>query len=317
MTSPRVAKVKRFLKKVVQTKRNKKARAQAMEKAILALPVGQSRSQENNNGASPLSNNNNNNMSPVSNARGAAGASRKILRVANALNNNNNNNNNNGESKSNSSAEGTRRVKPGKGVAKSNAEIKYAVAMKRAKTLLNQTLKIKSMPPEFNPLVTIMRKNYASSANRNAAIQNYVEKVRTRREKAEIDKEVAREAKAVAAAKPPKAPAKAKAKAKTPVSESKANSPPKAKGKSEKQLKLAANQSVARSTINDALGIKATAAEINQLVSIMRAAHNSNADRTAAINKFVRSVEKSRANATARKPRAKKAGNATRKNRRS
>jgi hypothetical protein len=53
--------------------------------------------------------------------------------------------------------------------------------MAAAKKVLNNALSIKSMPPEYNPLVGIIRKEYGSEAEKKAAINAHVEKIRAAR----------------------------------------------------------------------------------------------------------------------------------------
>ena len=63
----------------------------------------------------------------------------------------------------------------------SAAQSQYKTNMAAAKKVLNDALGIKSMPPEHNPLVGIMRKNYASEAEKKAAIDAHIEKIRAAR----------------------------------------------------------------------------------------------------------------------------------------
>jgi hypothetical protein len=63
----------------------------------------------------------------------------------------------------------------------SASQSQYKTNMAAAKKLLNNTLSIKSMPPEHNPLVGIMRKEYGSEAEKQAAINAHVEKIRAAR----------------------------------------------------------------------------------------------------------------------------------------
>lgn len=70
----------------------------------------------------------------------------------------------------------------------SNKESTYKDDMKAAKALLNSRLSIKSTPPEHNPIAKIMRGQYNSEADRNAAINAHIEKVRKGREQAKETK---------------------------------------------------------------------------------------------------------------------------------
>ena len=66
----------------------------------------------------------------------------------------------------------------------SGKESTYKNNMKAAKALLNHRLKIKSTPPEHNPIAKIMRAVYTNESKRNADINAHVEKVRKGREEA-------------------------------------------------------------------------------------------------------------------------------------
>jgi hypothetical protein len=253
-------------------------------------------------------------------------------------NNNNSNNNNdptnevanvvsNNNSKSASSAEGTRRVKPGTGKAKSRKEIGFAVNMKHAKKTLNDALGIKSMPPEFNPLIKIMKTSYNSETDKKSAINAYIEKVRKGRE----DKAAAKSAKKASNAsttvkKPRKAKVANAAPAPTPAGN---GAPASANTKSAKRSKRAAptnkegklkeNMTAAKKQLNNALGIKSMPPEFNPLVTIMRKSYNSESDKKAAINAHIEKVRKARNDKAATKAAKKnvKGGSRTRKNRRS
>ena len=65
----------------------------------------------------------------------------------------------------------------------SAAQSQYKTNMAAAKKLLNNTLSIKSMPPEHNPLVGIMRKEYGSQAEKQEAINAHIKIVRDERDK--------------------------------------------------------------------------------------------------------------------------------------
>jgi hypothetical protein len=252
----------------------------------------------NNNGSNTNSNNNND--------------------PTNALSNNN--------SKSASSAEGTRRVKPGTGKAKSRKEIGFAVNMKHAKKTLNNALGIKSMPPEFNPLIKIMKASYNSETDKKSAIDAHIEKVRKGRE----EKAAAKSAKKNSTTTTVKKPRKAKAANAAPVSTPAGNGAPAfANTKSAKRSKRAAptnkegklkeNMTAAKKQLNNALGIKSMPPEFNPLVTIMRKSYNSESDKKAAINTHIEKVRKARNDKAATKAAKKnvKGGSRTRKNRRS
>ena len=63
----------------------------------------------------------------------------------------------------------------------SAAQSQYKTNMAAAKKVLNNALSIKSMPPEHNPLVGIMRKEYGSEAEKKAAINAHIETIRVAR----------------------------------------------------------------------------------------------------------------------------------------
>jgi len=287
----------------------------------------------------PGNNNNNNNVVLASNSENNG----------NGNNGNNNpqaNNNDptaaNNNARSQSSAEGTRRVNPGTGKAKTKAQIQAAVMMKRAKKVLNNALSIKSTPPEFNPLIKIMkRENFANAAAKQAAINAYVAEVRAKRNAkgttAKAPKKVkaananttatnkpkrkyVRKAKVVNTAEAaPAAPTEAAA----PTAVASGEKKPKRKVETPSNLQSAykANMAAAKKLVNNALGIKSMPPEHNPLVTIMRKNYASEAEKKAAINAHIEKVRAARAEKASKK--AAKGGsrktrkNRTRKNRRS
>ncbi len=267
-------------------------------------------------------------MPSSNNENGKANNNQESLRTANSNNNNdpenvgNNANANptaasNNNSKSASSAEGTRRVKPGTGKAKSKKEIGFAVNMKHAKKTLNNALGIKSMPPEFNPLIKIMKASYNSEAAKKAAIDAYIEKIRKARE----EKTAARAAKKASNTTTAKKPRKAKAPAApgagngtaanttASAKRSKRAAPTAAEGK------LKENMLAAKKRLNNTLGIKSVPPEFNPLVTIMRKSYNSESDKQAAINAHIAKVRKARNDKAATKAAKKTTEGGSRKNR--
>jgi hypothetical protein len=232
----------------------------------------------------------------------------------------------NNNSKSASSAEGTRRVKPGTGKAKSRKEIGFAVNMKHAKKTLNNALGIKSMPPEFNPLIKIMKADYNSEAAKKAAINAHIEKVRKGREEKAAAKSAKKASNASATVKKPR---KAKVANATPAAPAGNGAPASANTKSTKRSKreaptnkegkLKENMTAAKKQLNNALGIKSMPPEFNPLVTIMRKSYNSESDKQAAINAHIAKVRNARSAKAAKKAANKnaKGGSWTRKNRRS
>jgi hypothetical protein len=282
-------------------------------------------------------NNNNNNLVPASNSENNE----------NGNNGNNNpqaNNNDptaaNSNARSQSSAEGTRRVNPGTGKAKTKAQIQAAVMMKRAKKVLNNALSIKSTPPEFNPLIKIMkRENFANAAAKQAAINAYVAEVRAKRnakattakapKKAKAananttvsnkpKRKYVRKAKAANTAEAAPAPAEA---APTAVASGEKKAKRKVENPTNLQTAYKANMAAAKKLVNNALGIKSMPPEHNPLVGIMRKEYASEAEKKAAINAHIEKVRAARAEKASKK--AAKGGsrktrkNRTRKNRRS
>lgn len=267
-----------------------------------------------------------------------------VLATPNSKNNGNNNANedpaannnnptaaaNNNNAKSQSSAEGTRRVNPGTGKAKTKAQIQAAVMMKRAKKVLNNALSIKSTPPEFNPLIKIMkRENFANEAAKKAAINAYVETIRAKRAAAPATtKRVAKKEKAANAtvsnkpkrvrkAKAANAPTAAAAPAATNTA-SVASGEKKAKRKVENpsaaQSQYKTNMAAAKKLLNNALGIKSMPPEHNPLVGIMRKEYATEAEKKAAINAHVEKIRAARAEKASKKA-AKGGSRKTRKNR--
>jgi hypothetical protein len=267
------------------------------------MPSSNNENNNNNNNGSLQSMSNNNNNDPVNVGNNAAPT---------AKNNNNNR-------KSASSAEGTRRVKPGTGKAKSRKEIGFAVNMKHAKKTLNNALGIKSMPPEFNPLIKIMKASYNDEASKKAAVNAYIEKVRKARE----EKTASRAAKKSAnttVKKPRKAKMTVNANP-TPAG----NGPPvsttakrsKREAPTEKEGKLKENQLAAKKRLNNALGIKSMPPEFLPIMTIMRKTNISESEKKTAIDAQIEKVRKAREEKAAAKKKPGSGGSRTRKNRRS
>ena len=276
-------------------------------------------------------NNNNNNVVLASNSENNG----------NGNNGNNNpqaNNNDpaaaNNNARSQSSAEGTRRVNPGTGKAKTKAQIQAAVMMKRAKKVLNNALSIKSTPPEFNPLIKIMkRENFANAAAKQAAINAYVAEVRAKRNAKGTTAKAPKKAKAAnanttATNKPkrkyvrkakaantaeaaPAAPAEAAA---TAVASGEKKPKRKVETPSNLQSAYKANMAAAKKLVNNALGIKSMPPEHNPLVTIMRKEYASESEKQAAINAHIEKVRAARAEKASKKA-AKGGSRKTRKNR--
>ena len=254
----------------------------------------------------------------------------------NAKANNNNNagsllyvSSSNNNNKSASSAEGTRRVKAS-GKAKSRKEIGFAVNMKHAKKTLNNALGIKSMPPEYNPLIKIMTASYNSETDKKSAINAHIEKVRKGREEKASAKSAKKASNASATVKKPRkakvvnatpaAPAPAPAGNGAPASaNTKTAKRSKREAPTNKEGKLKENMTAAKKQLNNALGIKSMPPEFNPLVTIMRKSYNSESDKKAAINAHIEKVRKARNDKAATKAAKKnaKGGSRTRKNRRS
>lgn len=284
----------------------------------------------------PNGNNNNNNAT--------------VLATPNSPNNGNNanepaNNNDpavaavatNNNAKSVSSAEGTRRVNPKTGKPKTKAQIQAAVMMKRAKKVLNDALGIKSMPPEFNPLIKIMkRENFANEASKKAAIDAYIEEIRTKRAaKVGTKKSPKKTNGNTTVTNKPKrkyvrkakvannAPAPAAVVAVVTNATSVASGEKKAKRKVENpsaaQSQYKTNMAAAKKLLNNALSIKSMPPEYNPLVGIIRKEYGSEAEKKAAINAHVEKIRTARAEKASKK--ANKGGsrksrkNRTRKNR--
>ena len=227
--------------------------------------------------------------------------------------------NNNNNQKSASSAEGTRRVKPGTGKAKSRKEIGFAVNMKHAKKTLNNALGIKSMPPEFNPLIKIMKTSYNNESAKDAAVKAYIEKIRQARE----EKTAARNAKK-ATTTTVKKPRKTKTTANTASATPTGNGAPvsstakrsKREAPTEKEGKLKENQLAAKKRLNNALGIKSMPPEFLPIMTIMRKTNVSESEKNTAIDAQIEKVRKAREEKAAKK-KSSSGGSRTRKNRRS
>lgn len=231
--------------------------------------------------------------------------------------------NNNNNRKSASSAEGTRRVKPGTGKAKSRKEIGFAVNMKHAKKTLNNALGIKSMPPEFNPLIKIMKASYNDEASKKAAVNAYIEKIRKAREEKTAGR-AAKKAATTTVKKPRKAKVTANADptasatpagnglpASTTAKRSKREAP------TEKEGKLKENQLAAKKRLNNALGIKSMPPEFLPIMTIMRKTNISESEKNTAIDAQIEKVRKAREEKAAAKKKPASGGTRTRKNRRS
>ena len=266
-------------------------------------------------------------------------------------NNENNENDNNVEPiavvatpKSQSSAEGTRRVNPGTGKTKTKAQIQAAVMMKRAKKVLNDALGIKSTPPEFNPLIKIIkRENFANENSKKAAINAYVAEIKTKRNAKAATKKspkkakaangnttvtnkpkrkYVRKAKVVANAAPAPAPAPAP---KTPPPAAPTPPPASTEKKPKRKVEIPSalqsqyktNMAAAKRLLNNTLSIKSMPPEHNPLVGIMRKEYASEAEKKAAIDEHVEKIRRARAEKASKK--ATKGGGRnyrTRKNRR-
>jgi len=291
------------------------------------MPNGNNNNDNNNATvlATPNSDNNGNNANEPTNNNHPAVA-------AVAANNN---------AKSQSSAEGTRRVNPKTGKPKTKAQIQAAVMMKRAKKVLNDALGIKSTPPEFNPLIKIMkRENFANETSKKAAIDVYVEEIRTKRA-AKVGtkkspkktngnttatnkpkRKYVRKAKAANNVNAP-APVPAAVVAVVTNATSVASGEKKAKRKVENpsaaQSQYKTNMAAAKKVLNNALSIKSMPPEYNPLVGIIRKEYGSEAEKKAAINAHVEKIRTARAEKASKK--ANKGGsrksrkNRTRKNR--
>jgi len=247
-------------------------------------------------------------------------------------------NNKNNNAKSQSSAEGTRRVNPKTGKPKTKAQIQAAVMMKRAKKVLNDALGIKSTPPEFNPLIKIMkRENFANETSKKAAIDVYVEEIRTKRAaKVGTKKSPKKTNGNTTATNKPKRKYVRKAKAANNVNApapvpvpaavvavvtnatSVASGEKKAKRKVENpsaaQSQYKTNMAAAKKVLNNALSIKSMPPEYNPLVGIIRKEYGSEAEKKAAINAHVEKIRAARAEKASKKA-AKGGSRKSRKNR--
>lgn len=283
-----------------------------------------------------------------------------VLATPNSPNNGTGNGNNavknndpapNNNAKSQSSAEGTRRVNPKTGKTKSKAQIQAAVMMKRAKETLNGALGIKSTASEFNPLVKIIKRENFSNANaKKAAVNAYVEEIRKKREaKVATGTKKVKAVPAVntTASNKPKRKYVRKAKVANkntanvtpanvgPVNVGAANdddpvgantvvaSEEKVKEKKPKrkvenpsaaQSQYKTNMQAAKKLLNNTLSIKSMPPEHNPLVGIMRKEYGSQAEKQAAIDAHIKIIRNARAEKASKK--ATKGGSRTRKNRR-
>ena len=241
-------------------------------------------------------------------------------------------NNNNNNAKSKSSAEGTRRVNPGTGKAKSAAQIRAAVNMKRAKTLINQKLNIKSRAHEFNPLIKILkRENFSNAAAKEAAINEYIEQLREKREAQSGTKKAKKNTapknttttnkpnkpkrKYVRKPKPNAVPVPVVVNEPSPASTATTVKKEKKKviNPSESQIRYKSNMTAAKKYLNNALSLKSMPPEYNPLVKYMRNDKLSEAERKAAMNAHVETVRVAR-NAKASKKNVKGGSRKSRKN---
>lgn len=271
-----------------------------------------------------------------------------VLATPNSPNNGTGNGNNaaknndpaaNNNAKSQSSAEGTRRVNPKTGKPKTPAQIQAAVMMKRAKKVLNDALGIKSTATEFNPLVKVIkRENFANADAKKAAIDAYIEEIRAKRAAKTGTKKV-KEVKAAngntTASNKPKRKYVRKVKivnnaelnndpvgaapavvAESVASEEKVKKPKrKVENPSAAQSQYKTNMAAAKKLLNNTLSIKSMPPEHNPLVGIMRKEYGSQAEKQEAINAHIKIVRDERDKKAAKK--AGKGGSRTRKNRRS